>query len=281
MTRCREWAASLRTDAAVFSRDGMLDLVRLIAYLVRLLWNDHCEHARILPAPRATKRYYANVSLGDFFVMLEEACAIVQNVEVLNRIGFIVDFGKATAGVTLDHGIIVAQDVLANEGVDIVSNLLSERAGSMLWHCGSWLGLLGMMGTGRDEDETDCVGMLRGEFRADFGACTEGEGNIVLKRMVDSCCFPATFLREIADLVSSHIKCATCVLQHSSLFCKNAKSCVCEATSLVPISKFEPTNTNTIRIASSLQHAFCKTAIDFAKCKVLRLYDAASRRPQI
>ena len=125
----------------IYYWENMQDLLRLIAYLVRPQWNVHTEHARSVRAPRAMERFYEQAAAGDFFKVLEESCAALQNVELLERIGFIMDFHQhAPGGMGTDDSLVVAQDDKAMTAWDLVRNLCRQRVGSMLWHCAHWPG---------------------------------------------------------------------------------------------------------------------------------------------
>ena len=52
--------------AAVYAKDGVKETTKIIAYIVRPLWNDHPEHARAVLAPTATKRFYSRAAKGQF-----------------------------------------------------------------------------------------------------------------------------------------------------------------------------------------------------------------------
>jgi hypothetical protein len=209
--RGREELAELRklcknamfVAVAVLCKDGVKDLVRLIAYLLRPTWNAHTEHARSLRAPLNAERFYRDAAAGEIFTVLEETCAILQNVEILDRIGFVVDVHKAQADLTVDSGMVVSQDAMAESALDVVVNLLRERLGSSLWNCGYWPGRLAILLFGTLECEEQCLSELRADILAYREAKEHVKGNLVLQRMLESSCFGTTLMSDVAQLVTT------------------------------------------------------------------------------
>ena len=97
---------------------------------------------------------------------MKEAGATLKNVEVLDRIGFILDFHKAVSGqMTLEHGLVVEQPNYAAAAMAIVVGLCRHRVGSMMWHL--YLpGKLALITTGYKHDEERCSADLRSDFRS-------------------------------------------------------------------------------------------------------------------
>ena len=190
-------------SACVACRSGMLELVRLISYLCRPLWNDHTEHCRSIRAPLNTERFYAGAAAGKYFNVLRETVALLLNVEILDRIGFMMDFHlEVPADATVDNGAVVTDDALASTALDIVRYLCRERIGSMLWHSGCWPGLLALMTTGIAMDEVNCLALLRADFRNFLDAVIGGVSDVVLKKIVDGSCFQTTLVKDIAEVAT-------------------------------------------------------------------------------
>ena len=138
---------------AVLCRDGLRQTVKIMAFLLRALWNAHTEAARTVRAPMAAERFYAEQAAGTPFQTLEETCSVLQRIELLNEMSFAVDFYRVPPNIAIDSELVAAQDGHARVALDIVVNLLRERLGSMLWNCHYWLGLLALMTTGHQDDE--------------------------------------------------------------------------------------------------------------------------------
>ena len=186
---------------AVYGREGMYEQVKLIAYLCRPIWTDHSDHARNIRSPYATEHFYTRMALGDYFSVLNDTMALLQNVEILQKIGFVLDFHRVMPeDASSEDSFIVTQNELAAMAVDIVRNLCRERLASMLWHSGCWPGLLGMMTSGKPSYQKHCIEMLRSDFRAFLDAAASSD--VVLRKMAFGSCFHMTLVREVAELVT-------------------------------------------------------------------------------
>ena len=79
---------------------------------------------------------------GGIFRVLERTCTTLQNLSLLELMGFSVEFSGFPKDLHATDERVVDQDILARQAMALLISCLRQRLFSMTWHTSSWPGML-------------------------------------------------------------------------------------------------------------------------------------------
>ena len=78
--------------------------------------------------PISRELFCAKAAQGLFLLVLEDTCALLQNLDILEHIGFVVDFHRGVSlHMTLEQGHVAEQDTLSTAVMVVAINLCRRR----------------------------------------------------------------------------------------------------------------------------------------------------------
>ena len=191
---------SLHVAACIMCKDGIQTLCRIIFTLVSPVRAEHGMNAQNARSPDGVRAFYVAAARGRTIAVLEEISQRLVNPRHLDYMGFTMDYSSGMpAGMGVEHDMVREQNLMAEKAMNLFLSISRHRAGSMLWHYASWIGLFALAASD-DENEVElCFEYLRRHYRGYLDALRCSSGSKFLKQIVAASPFSTTIVRQIAE----------------------------------------------------------------------------------
>ena len=145
------------------------------------------------------RNFYIEAAKCKVFAVLEDTCRKEKAWNDLEYMGFTVDVGSGLpAGINLSHDLVKDDNYKACKAMWIWLSSARHRAGSMMWHYSSWMGLLALGASDIHDDVEECIILLRRHYRAYLNAMAFGKKSAFLQEGVAASPFFSVIVREFA-----------------------------------------------------------------------------------
>eukprot|EP00974_Lingulodinium_polyedra_P002648 248543-Lingulodinium_polyedra.AAC.1 len=174
----------------------------MVSVLCGPIFDSHSTNAREVRGPAETLHFYCSAAKGSWVKDLHQVTALLMDIPALTHLGFTTDFANLGKKVSSKDPWVQSEDSLAAKALDLVLALVHKRASSMLWHSGSWPGLLALLQSQSKADRVGCLQTLLQDFQVWLECQDYGNSDNFLKSLAKNSPFATTWMNELGKLVA-------------------------------------------------------------------------------